>query len=110
MLTPGPYEIVESNPTIAVKGLAYEVITKHGPDGGPWCAGMFYSEADANLHVAAYDLLHALEGMNHMGGDERGGYCICPVNDGSAPDIRHATSCENARQAIRKATKREKHA
>jgi hypothetical protein len=50
---------------------------------------------------AAYDaLLDALKGMNHMGGDERGGYCICPLKDGSAPDTKHATSCMDARRAI----------
>lgn len=49
------------------------------------------------------ELLAALKNLNHMGGDERGGYCICPCGDGSAPDEKHATSCANARNAIAKA-------
>lgn len=53
---------------------------------------------------AAPDLLTALVTMNHMGGDERGGYCICPRQDGSAPDSQHATGCTQARAAIAKAT------
>lgn len=62
------------------------------------------ANANALLIAAAPDLLHALIGMNHMGGDERGGYCICPLNDGSKPDERHATVCSDARKAIAKAT------
>jgi hypothetical protein len=59
-------------------------------------------------HVSAVEderdaMLYALVGMNHMGGDDRGGYCICPLHDGSAPDEKHATSCADARIAIRKA-------
>ena len=53
------------------------------------------------------ELLAALKGLNHMGGDERGGYCICPLKDGSAPDNKHATSCADARQAIAKATRKD---
>lgn len=39
--------------------------------------------------------------INHMGGDERGGYCICPKNNGAAPDERHATVCAEAREIVR---------
>lgn len=55
------------------------------------------------------ELLKALEGLNHMGGDERGGYCICPVNDGSASPARHSTACRDARAAINKATQQQTH-
>ena len=49
----------------------------------------------------AYPRLVALvQMMNHMGGDERGGYCICPLNDGSAPDSRHASGCADARALL----------
>jgi len=61
------------------------------------------SRAYDALIAAAPELLEALKGLNHMGGDERGGYCICPLKDGSAPDAKHATSCANARQVIAKA-------
>lgn len=60
-------------------------------------------EANAKLIAAAPELLNALLYLNHMGGDDRGGYCICPKNDGIAPDAKHATSCADARKAIRKA-------
>lgn len=58
-------------------------------------------EKTADLLAAAPFLLATLEGLNHMGGDDRGGYCICPKKDGSAPDHQHATSCSDARKAIR---------
>lgn len=48
--------------------------------------------------------MKVLEAMNHMGGDERGGYCICPLNDGSAPDHKHATICADARRALASTT------
>lgn len=54
------------------------------------------------IEKAAPELLKALKNQNHMGGDARGGYCICPLNDGSAPDEQHSTSCAEARQAIAK--------
>jgi len=60
------------------------------------------ASADARLIVAAPVLYEALKYMNHMGGDERGGYCICPLRDGSAPDHKHASSCMAARQALAK--------
>lgn len=56
-----------------------------------------------SIRDAAPELLSVLKAMNHMGGDERGGYCICPLQDGSAPDAKHATGCANARKAIAKA-------
>lgn len=45
----------------------------------------------------------ALWEMNHMGGDDRGGYCICPCADGSAPDKKHSSGCVDARAALAKA-------
>lgn len=54
------------------------------------------------LHKSAPELLAVLQNMNHMGGDERGGYCICPLNDGSAPLSKHATICQDAQKAIKK--------
>jgi len=57
---------------------------------------------DARLIAAAPELYAALKYMNHMGGDERGGYCICPLQDGSAPNNKHATVCADARAAIAK--------
>lgn len=59
--------------------------------------------ANARLIAAAPDLLAALRILNHMGGDERGGYCICPRSDGSAPNEKHSTGCAMARAAISKA-------
>ena len=55
------------------------------------------------LHRAAPDLLAAMQGLNHMGGDERGGWCVCAWHDGSAPDEQHSTACADGRAAIRKA-------
>jgi hypothetical protein len=57
-------------------------------------------ESNARLLAAAPSLLDALRNLNHMGGDERGGYCICPIHDGSAPDEKHATACSDARRAL----------
>ena len=56
-----------------------------------------------NLMKINAELLDALIGMNHIAGDDPGGYCICPKNDGSASDERHSTSCADARKAIRNA-------
>ena len=56
------------------------------------------------LIAAAPKLLKVLQAMNHMGGDVRGGYCICPLHDGSAPDEQHASVCADARAVIRKTT------
>lgn len=61
-------------------------------------------EANARLIAAAPDMLAALQGLNHMGGDDRGCYCICPCNDGSAPSHKHSTACRDARIAIAAAT------
>ena len=55
------------------------------------------------IRDAAPELLALLESMNHMGGDERGGYCICPLNNGSAPYHKHATVCAAARALLAKA-------
>jgi hypothetical protein len=59
--------------------------------------------ANYRVMTAAPLLLAVLISMNHMGGDDRGGYCICPLNDGSAPNHKHATVCADARTAIAKA-------
>lgn len=58
------------------------------------------NEADYRLIAAAPDLLVALTQMNHA---LEGGYCICPLSDGHAPDNTHATVCQDARAAIAKA-------
>lgn len=58
---------------------------------------------DAKLIAAAKEMLSALEGLNHMGGDKRGGYCICPVHNGTAPHAEHSSNCQDARYAIAKA-------
>lgn len=50
-------------------------------------------------------LVDALRGLNQMGGDDRGGYCVCPEQDGSAPDNYHSTACVSARAALRLAGK-----
>jgi hypothetical protein len=57
------------------------------------------------LHAAALELLEHLKAMNHMGGadPDKAGYCICPVNNGQAPDHKHATVCSEARRLIAKA-------
>ena len=57
----------------------------------------------ARVIAAAPAMLRVLSAMNHMGGDDRGGYCICPRNDGSAHDGEHSTCCMDARRAIAKA-------
>jgi hypothetical protein len=110
--TPGPWEIDTSTRPA-------EVCTVHGlpPQGeegqtyvyvrgalGYWDATPEENLANARLIAAAPDLLRALQAMNHMGGDERGGYCICPLKDGSAPNERHASVCADARAAIAKIT------
>jgi len=61
-------------------------------------------ESKRLMRKAAPLLLAALQGLNHMGGDDRGGYCICPCNDGSAPSHKHSTACRDARIAIAAAT------
>lgn len=98
--TPGPWRIKGTNYGYTNK----DVLGPPHRDGGdysPICTAD--NEANARLIAAAPELLEALKGMNHMGGDERGGYCICPRQDGSAPDERHATICVDARKAIAKA-------
>jgi len=46
------------------------------------------------------ELIALVQSMNHMGGDERGGYCICPLNNGAAPDHKHASGCADARALL----------
>lgn len=59
------------------------------------------SLADARLMAAAKELYAALKYMNHD--SELGnGYCVCPLKDGTRPDTDHATSCLDARLALRK--------
>jgi hypothetical protein len=55
----------------------------------------------AQVRVNAHDaLVRALRQLNHMGGDDRGGYCICPRQDGSAADDQHSSGCADARAAL----------
>lgn len=98
MYTPGPWE-PKIMTTFTDKGVAYFISA--GPLGEIIATNV--KKDNVRLIAAAPNLFKALKYMNHMGGDERGGYCICPCKDGSAPDHRHATVCANARQAIAKA-------
>jgi len=52
----------------------------------------------ARATVAEFRTL--LQSMNHMGGDPRGGYCICIKNDGSVADRWHASHCVDARALL----------
>jgi hypothetical protein len=56
---------------------------------------------EAHAANAYPKLVTVLRTMNHMGGDERGGYCICPRNDGSAPDSKHSSGCAGVRALLR---------
>jgi hypothetical protein len=62
-------------------------------------AGRIQNWDDARVMAAAKDLYIALKYMNHC---SDGGYCICPINNGMRPDKDHATTCADARKAIRK--------
>ncbi len=111
--TPGPWNI-EDIETVKMSlnqrtGAECSVIADGAPQGYKLIAmahgrTVAHAMANATILAAAPDLLAALEEMNHMGGDDRGGYCICPLKDGSASDRDHATVCKDARQAIAKAT------
>lgn len=79
------------------------VVAEDGAEQLVTVAARISNWQDAQVMCAAKEMLTALEGMNHMGGDERGGYCICPLNDGSAPHSEHATCCQDARYAVAKA-------
>lgn len=85
------------------KACVYTTVTKPGGDQLVSVASRVENWADARVLSAAKDLFLAMKALNHMGGDERGGYCICPLNDGSAEDERHATCCAGARKALVKA-------
>lgn len=91
--TPGPWESTTD-------GIELSITAKNGNLLATLAKG---DEANARLIAAAPELLEALKSMNCMGGDERGGYCICPRNDGSAPKEKHSTTCNDAREAIAKA-------
>ena len=61
-----------------------------------------FDAVNADPRVKAYPrLVEMLRTMNHMCGDHRGGYCICPRNDGSAPDEKHASGCADVRSLLR---------
>jgi hypothetical protein len=94
--TPGPWNRIQFDDE------EFEVIV--GPAGDERICEMRGNEQammeNARLIAAAPDLFNALKYMNHMGGDERGGYCICPCKNGSAPDEKHSTGCVDARRAI----------
>lgn len=71
-------------------------------DAGRWTVDGATYHDEATLHVerSYAELVDALAVLNHMGGDDRRGYCICPRKDGSAPDSKHATDCASARAAL----------
>ncbi len=108
--TPGPWSIKDGARTFYIHGSEdkYIIAEAHRDYADP------QRESNARLIAAApetaaerdrlkainAELLTALKNLNHMGGDERGGYCICPRNNGSAPNEKHATSCADARNAI----------
>lgn len=73
---------------------------------GPKIAAQIANWNDALLIAASKEMYLALMGMNHMGGDDRGGYCICPLNNGNAPHAKHSTGCQIARYALAKALNR----
>jgi hypothetical protein len=83
------------------KACVYTVIKGNGGDRIETVAARIPNWADAKLIRAAKEMYSALKYMNHVSEDE--GYCICPLNDGSKPDSQHATSCADARYALRKA-------
>ena len=101
--TPGPWRHAdttrEGHPKISGAGLSGLVATVGNAENN-----QNRIKADARLIAAAPELLSLVVSMNHMGGDERGGYCICPRNDGSSPDEMHATICVDARATIARAT------
>jgi len=117
--TPTPWRVFSKNNVISIMkadstgaGLVFptfdEIIHWSGFD-----SSYFHVDAPANagfivdacnqhdrLKAQVAILLEVLKEINHMGGDERGGYCICPLNDGSAPDHKHSSSCADARAVI----------
>jgi len=106
MHTPGPLKFGPNTLTIYQEGTGTPVAKIVGPGFGyPFPHELGTAIANGVLLAAAPDLLAALTGLNHMGGDERGGYCICPRKDGSAPDAQHSTACADARAALAKAGK-----
>ena len=100
MHTPGPWTAHDDDGT----GTLPCVLSDKVNAGGNFYVAQCNVFEDARLIAAAPKLLEALVWMNHMGGDARGGYCICPRNNGSAPDEKHATFCVDARRAIAAAT------
>lgn len=98
--TPGPWKWRANSKDIDIYGNGKPLLRMHDVLN----TKMHYeTQANARLIAAAPEMLSALTGMNHMGGDEKGGYCICPLKDGSAPNEKHSSSCSAARQAIEKA-------
>jgi hypothetical protein len=100
--TPGPWKAWDDDGT----GTTPCVLSEKVNAGGNFYVAECKVFDDARLIAAAPELYAALKYLNHMGGDERGGYCICPRNDGSAPDKKHSTGCADARAAIAKAEAR----
>ena len=101
--TPGPWCIKRVRDFMMPTWLVQDADGRTVADCSNGYADTMPEEANARLIAAAPALLAALEGMNHLGGAARGGYCICAARDGSAPDARHSTSCADARAAIRQA-------
>ena len=105
--TPLPWEsgMVETEPHC----VAFYLITQATNIGG-WNVAQTLSNKERDAKDAAYiahavnaypRLVAALFCMNHMGGDERDGYCICPRNDGSATDSKHSSGCADVRALLR---------
>lgn len=59
--------------------------------------------ADAHVLAAGKEMLAALTALNHVAAP---GYCVCPLNNGTAPHEEHATACQAARYAVAKASNR----
>lgn len=79
----------------------YTVVNEGNGERIVTIAARIENHSDAKIIAAAKDLYKALKQFNHVPHSE--GYCICPRNNGQAPDETHSTACADARLAIRHA-------